>query len=228
MINNLIQAYRAEFFDLSPSDFWRIIKSKWAILLVPAVVFVLIGILLAVSLRCKLPILMFCAIVIEFFFCITADRYIVKQYQGSLHSEAAHLERVKIFLETVYPNHSLYSAATIDTLIDRLSGHIQKLHPFKSLTRRLISFAKAIIFPAITYIAGAYSSSLKQFDFASVVGFAVAIIIILAMMYITGLFVCNALGKIIYRDYDAAIALCEDLKDIKLIYFSSDNVSSQE
>lgn len=228
MINNLIQAYRAEFFDLSPSDFWRIIKSKWAILLVAAVVFVLIGILLAVSLRCKLPILMFCAIIIEFLFCIAADRYIVKQYQGSLHSEAAHLDRVKIFLETVYPNHCLYSAATIDTLIDRLSGHIQKLHPFKSITSRLISFAKTIVLPVITYIAGVYSSNLEELGFASVVGFSIAIIAILAMMYIMWLFVSNALRKIIYRDYDAALALCEDLRDVKLVFFSDTPVSPQE
>ena len=45
---------------------------------------------------------------ITFVFCIVADRYIVKQYQGSLHNEAMHLEKVKTFLETVYPDHSLY------------------------------------------------------------------------------------------------------------------------
>lgn len=228
MINNLIQAYRAEFYDLSPSDFWAIIKTKWIILLVTALAFILIAILLIVSLSCNLPILMYCAIIFEFVFCIVADRYIVKQYQGSLHNEALHLENVKAFLETVYPEQTLFSSWKIDALITRLSEYILKLQPFKSFVGKLGVFTKSIILPVITYIAGIYSANVNTFGFANVVGFAVAIIAILAMFYIIWLFVSSALRKIIYRDYDAALALCEDLRDIKLIYFTDSFTPSKE
>lgn len=228
MINNLIQAYRSEFYDLSLAEIWSIIKSKWIILLITALAFIFIGTLLIVSLCCDLPFLMYGVIILEFVFCIVADRYIVKQYQGSLHNEAMHLEKVKTFLETVYPDHSLYCPVKIDILIDRLSEYIQKLQPFKSLTSKLGSFAKTIILPVITYIAGVYSPNLEQLDFASTVGFSIAIIAILAMMYILWIFVSNALRKIIYRDYDAALALCEDLSDVKLVFFSDTPTSPHE
>ncbi len=220
MLYNFIQAYRAEFYDMSPSDFWAIIKSKWVILLVTALVFILIAALLIVSLCFDLPILVYCAIIIEFLFCIVVDRYIVKQYQGSLHSEALHLEKVKVFLENVYPGQSLYTVAKIDTLITRLSEHIQKLQPFKSFVGKLGTFGKTIVLPVLTYIAGIYSSNVKTLGFANVIGFAVAIIAILAMFYIIWIFVSSALRKIIFRDYDAALALREDLRDIKLLFFA--------
>ena len=121
-INNLIQAYRSEFYDLSPAEIWSIIKSKRIILLITTLVFILIGALLIVSLCCERPFLMYGVIILEFVFCIVADRYIVKQYQGSLHNEAMHLEKVKTFLETVYPDHSLYCPVKIDILINLNDG----------------------------------------------------------------------------------------------------------
>ena len=69
---------------------------------------------------------------------------------------------------------------------------------------------------------------IEQLDFASTVGFSIAIIAILAMMYILWIFVSNALRKIIYRDYDAALALCEDLRDVKLVFFSDTPTSPHE
>lgn len=48
------------------------------------------------------------------------------------------------------------------------------------------------------------------------------------MKYILWIFVSNALRKIIYRDYDAALALCEDLSDVKLVFFSDTPASPQE
>lgn len=88
MINNLIQTYRPQFYDLSLLDIWSIIKSKWIILLVTTLAFIIIGVLLVVSMCCDLPFLMYGVMILEFAFCVVADRYIVKQYQGSLHNEA--------------------------------------------------------------------------------------------------------------------------------------------
>lgn len=48
------------------------------------------------------------------------------------------------------------------------------------------------------------------------------------MKYILWIFVSNALRKIICRDYDAALALCEDLSDVKLVFFSDTPASPQE
>ena len=227
MINNLIQAYRAKFYDLSPSDFWAIIKSKWRILLASLIVLVVIFVLLIVSLCNRLPLLIYLSMIFEFVLCIVADRYVVKQYQGALRSEAMHLEKVKAFLETVYPEQSLFSAAKIDTLIERLNEHVSKLEPFKSFVGKLIAFSKSIILPVFSYIAGIYSSNLETLEFSYVVGIAITIIAILAMMYIIWLFVSSALRKVICRDYDAALALHEDLRDMKLIYFSDSSIPIQ-
>lgn len=84
MINNLIQAYRAKFYDFSLSDIWAIIKSKWVTLLVSLLIFFLMTSLLVISICSNLPILMSIVIVFEFSVCTIADRYIVKTYQESL------------------------------------------------------------------------------------------------------------------------------------------------
>lgn len=121
----------------------------------------------------------------------------------------------------------MFASDKIDILIMRLSDYI-KLPPLKSFFGKLGAFAKLIIFPVITYIAGIYSSNVATLGFANVVGYAVAIIAILGMLYIIWLFTSATFRKIIFRDYDAALALCEDLKDIKLMFFTDTNIPPKE
>lgn len=228
MINNLIQAYRAEFYDFSPADIWSIVKSNWRILLIPVLVFFLIVVLIFCFVYFNLHFLVYCAAFLEFILCVVADRYLVKQYQGIMHNRALHLEKVKSFLENIYPEHSLFTNSQIDTLIARLTEHIQAHQPFKSLVEKLGNFAKAIVLPVIAFIAGLYSSEMKSLGVSNVVTIAAAIITLLAMGYIFWLFVSFALRRIIFRDYDAAEALREDLRDIQLLFFSSVKHAKQE
>lgn len=226
MIDNLIQAYRAQIYDYSLSDWLLIIKRKWKVLTV--CLLCIIGILSAVScsLYFDLPFIMYITIIVELFLCMVADNYFVKQFRSTLVSEASHLEEVISFLQTVLPNNNLYSKSQIEALIDRLSERINSRQPLRSFIQYLLNFGKSIIVPIITYIAGIYSASIQALEFQVVVVYALAIIIIFAIVYALYLFLSFVIRRITNRDYDAAIALREDLKDIKLLHFTANEVTN--
>ena len=140
-------------------------------------------------------------------------------------SRTTHLDEVVTFLQTVFPNNCLYTKSQIDTLINRLSERIDSEQPFRSFIQHLITFGKAIILPIVTYIAGLYSTHIQQLEFHVVVSCALAIIIISAIGYALFYFLSSMIRKITNRDYDAAIALREDLKDILLLHFTAIEVA---
>ena len=226
MINILIQAYRAKFYDLSLSKFWTIMKPKRVSLM--SILLVLILVLLILSLCFKSPLLMFLSAILTFLLVTVANRRLVKQSQVHLRNKAMHLKKVKVFLETVYPESNLYSAEKIDMLINRLSEYVSKCQPYKSFLDKLGAFVKSIILPVITYIAGIYSSDLGTLGFSEVVGPAITIIIMLAILYTVGSFIFSLCRQIICQNYNAALALCEDLQDIKLIYFTESCTPKQK
>ena len=226
MINNLIQAYRAQFYDFSLTHWWKIITTKKKTVLLPILLLIIISGLVLGFVYLHFPILIYSALFLEFVVCIIADRYFVKKYQKLLQNRALHLDEIKLFLDSIYPEHSLFSNATIDKLIERLSEYVLAHQPFKSFVGRLANFVKTIVIPAITFIAGLFTSEMQTLGFANIVVSAFAIVAILALFYIFWIFVSSALRKIIFRDYDAAIALLEDLQDIKLLYFSQENNTS--
>ena len=102
------------------------------------------------------------------------------------------------------------------------------MRPFKTLTSKLVSFTKSIIFPVITYVAGAYSSNLVQLNLGNTIGYSVAIIAVSAIIYVVWIFISSILRRLIFRDYDIALALYEDLQDIKLIYFTGSCAPTNE
>lgn len=228
MIKNLIQAYRAKFYDSSSPIWMSKIKNKWLFTIIVLLTLILI-ISLVISAICYNNLILMClAVILEFIFAIAIDKYAIKQYHGSLQKEAQHLENVKIFLENECPGHNLYCADKVDILIIRLSEYTQKLRPFKTLTSKLVSFTKSIIFPVITYVAGAYSSNLVQLNLGNTIGYSVAIIAVSAIIYVVWIFISSILRRLIFRDYDIALALYEDLQDIKLIYFTGSCAPTNE
>ena len=227
MINNLIQAYRAEFYDSSLADLLTVIKSKWKILLIPILMLALTVSLILFSLYHQASLLMYIAIIPEIIFFTIADRYLIKQYRKIIRHESLHLEQLKYFLHKVYPEHSLFTAPQIDSLISRLSEYILMYEPFKSIADKLVSFVKSIVLPVIAFIAGLYSSEMKTLGITTIVGLSISIIVFLAMLYVLWIFISSVLRKIVFRDYEAAITLRDDLRDIQLLYFAQDNNSTR-
>lgn len=228
MIKNLIQAYQTRFYDSSSAIWMSAMKHQWFLGILSLFTLILIGVLTVIAICHNQLTLMCIAVIIMLIFTIATDTYAFKQYHGTLQKEALHLENVKEFLETTYPNYSLFSEDKIDILIVRLSKYTQETQPFKTLTSKLSSFAKVIIFPIITYLAGVYSSDLVQIDFGSAMGAAVVVTTALAIIYVAWLSLSTFLRKSIYRDYDIALALYEDLQDIKLIYFTGSCAPTNE
>lgn len=114
----------------------------------------------------------------------------------------------------------MFTLENVEVLIERITKRIESKKPFENFMTKLADFSKAIILPVITYIAGICSANLRQIDFVTVTNWAISIILILGIINLTwnGIFVL--LRMMIFRDYDAAIALLEDLMDIKLLHFS--------
>lgn len=225
MIDTLIQAYRAQIFDFHFTDLLFILTRKWKSLII--CLLCVVGIISAVgcSIYFNLPVIMYITIMVELILCMVADRYFVKQFRSALVSKTSRIENVTTLLQTVLPDQSLYTKVHVEALIERLSERIALRPPFRSFMQHLSSFGKWIIVPVITYVAGVYSSSLQTLAAEVVVVYALAVIIISAILYALCLFLSSVIRRITNRDYDAAMALCEDLKDIKLLHFSTLDVS---
>ena len=227
MIDRLIHAYRAQIYDLDFKEWWRIVISKWKPLL--ACILFIIGIVLAVifSIRFNLHVITYSAIIVEYIFFYFADKYIIKQFEAGLLSQTEHLEKVIKLLRTVLPDSNLNNAAQIDLLIDRLSEKIATKPPLHSLSHHIINFCKHFVLPIITFIAGAYASTIQSLEFGKVAAYAMAIIVIAAIAYTLFIYLFEITRKLTNKDHNAAMALLEDLKDIKLLYFSSSSVATK-
>ena len=221
MIDQLIHAYRAQIYDFSISRFWEHLKTKWKVLLICIICILAILAGAVYSILFSIPILMYITIIAEFILFAVSDNYLIKKYKEGILTETSHLEKVATILQTILPNGTLYTESQIELLIDRLSERIISQKPFGSLGKHLFDFAKYIIIPIITFIAGAYSGKIPELEFSIVASFALGTIVFLAIIYAIVLFLFPFVKRIVNRDYYACIALCEDLKDIKLLYFSS-------
>lgn len=220
MINNLILAYRSQFYDWN----WTQLKSffrKNRVLLLFLGIFVLAfigGLIYCIYSRSS--VLMAVLFIVESILSILVDRLSVRRYRTFILSKQNHLNDVISFLRTTVPNNDLYNEKQIDEIIQRLTQFIDASAPFKTFKARLGLFGEKIIFPAITFIVGAYATAIGKMDFLVVITLALNGILILAILYMAWDAVSKALQKIICRDYDAAVTFREDLLDIKLLFFS--------
>ena len=227
LIDNLILAYRSKYYDWNIEQLKGFIsKNRTLLLIFVAFIILLIGVLYS-SVYARSIILTLILLIIELIFCIFADRLTVKRYQQFISAKHNHLNNVVQFLQTTVPDNNLYNPNQIDMIIERLTIRIDASLPFKAFNSNLISFGKAIIFPAITFVAGVYSNAIGQMDIQVVLTWTVTGIILLGIFNIMWSFLSKTLQKVTCRDYDAAIAFREDLLDIKLLLLTSHSSHSQ-
>lgn len=220
MLDNLILAYRAQIYDWNISKWIDFCKKNKVLVFFIGMFILILGISVSVSIKSKSSLLMLLVLLSEGIVAIFIDRYTVKRYRKFLLNRQGHLDQTVIFLKTVISEKNLFTLENIEVLIERITKRIESKIPFKNFLTRLTNFSKAIILPVITYIAGIYSGNLGQIDFVTVTNWAMSIILILGIVNLTwnGIFIM--LRMMICRDYDASIALLEDLMDIKLLHFS--------
>lgn len=221
MLDNLILAYRAQIYDW---DFlkWKVFCKKNKLFVIGFVTLILmILVSLAVCIKFKSSILMLIVLLCEGIAAIVMDRYAVKQYQQLLLNKQHHLDETVSLLETCLFGKNLFGMEQVEELTVRLTKRIESKIPFNNFLTGLSKFAKTIILPVITYVSGVYSGNLGQLDFVTVSSWAVSVVLILGIASFAWSGVTAVLRTITCRDYDAAIALREDLMDIKLLYFSN-------
>ena len=227
MIDRLIHAYRSKIYDFSLAELFQILKAKWKVMLACLVSILAILSGVGCSLYFNQPIIMHITIIAELILFAIGDAYLVKQFKLGIVSEKSRLEKVSNLLQFVFPGTSLYTASQIDVLINRLSERIASQKPFHSFFKYLFGFLKYITVPIISFVAGAFSDKMQELGLAMVIGYALAIMVVLAVFYVIFIFFSPLIKRITNRDYYAAIALCEDLKDIKLLYFSSSSIATK-
>jgi len=221
LIDNLILAYRSKFYDWDKEQLKSfILKNRILIWVFAAFILSAIGTLIY-CIYSQSSVLMIIFLIAELILGILADRVTVKRYQKFILAKQDHLNDVVLFLQTAVPNNNLYTSKQIDEMIQRLTERIDASIPFKAFKSNLSSFGKAIILPAITFIAGVYSSTIGQIDFWVVLTWTLSGIFLLGTLGIMWGVLSNALQKITCRDYDAAISFREDLLDIQLLFFTT-------
>lgn len=150
------------------------------------------------------------------------DRYTVKHHIAFLQNRQSHLKETEVFLKKTIPDVNLFQEELIDELIKRLSDRIDQRVPFKNFLKGIESFAKAIILPIITYVAGVYSAGLEEISIDVVATYAVFIIMLLGIVRLSWVGFSDIAKTFFCRDYNAAIAFREDLLDLRLLYFRID------
>lgn len=174
-----------------------------------------------VCVKLKSPLLLSIILVLECRIAIFADKYTVKQYSLFLLGKQHHLEETVSFLKTTLPGNNLFNADQIEELTVRLTKRIEAKKPFKNFLNISSNFTKIVILPVVTYVAGVYSGDLKQLDFETVAVLAMSVMLFLGIGCVACSGILVILRTMICKDRDAAIALREDLMDIKLLYFSN-------
>lgn len=221
MLDNLILAYRSKFYTWNLKDvvnFWH--KNKKITLIFIIFIFVAVAVTIY-SLIGKTSIPVFVLLLIELIAIIPIDRLIVKKHQEIISTKKEHIDEVILFLINAIPGHDLSGKNQVDELIARLSIRIDAGAPFNKFISQLRNFVKVIALPIIAYIAGVYSNTVSELDFWFVIDIAVSLILIIGFLYIILGMIYQELQKITCRNYDVAIALKEDLSDIKLLFFTN-------
>lgn len=226
MVDRLISAYRAEVYDWSFSD-WKTLweENKRYVLSLFGYIALLI-ILLLVWYNTKLNIILIFTVLGEGISVFIIDRYTVRQYKRLLSSRQEHIKKIVSFLKSAIPDADLYNSKQVDILIQRITERVDSKIPFKTFLAGIGNFVKAIILPVVTYIAGVYSGSVGQLNIEIVASYGLVIILFLGIARLTWSGISNIIRTVLCRDYDAAVALREDLLDIKLVYFSSNEKAS--
>lgn len=184
------------------------------------IVFILITIATIIySLISHTSALMLVLVLMELILGVTSDRLMVKCHRQYISTNKEHINNVTLFLKTAIPDKDLFSKNQVEELINRLSIRIDTGAPFNKFKSYLINFGKFIIFPIVTYIAGIYTSDISKLKLTVVVTWAISIILVIGLGYMICGMLAQGLQKITCRNYDAAIALKEDLLDIKLLFF---------
>lgn len=222
MLDNLILAYRSELYDWNLKEITEF-YTKNKKLLLGVIAFLLVAIAtLIYSLISHTSILMFVFLLVELILGIVGDRLTVKRYQQFICTKQDHISKVAFFLKTTIPDNDLLNRKQIEELISRLSYRIESGAPFNRFKSNLSKFATVIILPIITYIAGVYTGNISELELTVVATWAMSIILIIGLGYIVWGMLAQGLQKITCRNYDAAIALKEDLLDIRLLFFMDD------
>lgn len=222
MLDNLILAYRSKFYDWNLKETVEFYKNNkkifWGF-----IVFIFITIAIIIySLINRTTALLFFPFFLELILAIASDRLVVKRHRQFISTKKEHINDVILFLKTAIPDKDLLSKNQVEELIDRLSVRISTGAPFNKFKTHLSNFGKTIIFPIITYIAGLYTPSIRELEWMVVLVGAITIIFIIGLGYIMWGMLSQGIQKITCRNHDAAIALKEDLLDIKLLFFVND------
>lgn len=219
MLENLIRAYRTEIYDWSASKWWALIKRNKKLFSIFILFLILIIVPLVLYFIYTSPLWLLLMLFLEGIEYIVLERYTSINYQQFLKKNQNHIEDTISLLKTALSPQSLYSQKQIDMLIERLTERIDSQVPFKNFLTALRNFAKAVIVPIIAFIAGLYAGNLKQFGFTNIVRWSVILILFLGVICLAWWGLSSVLRSITYRNYNAAVALREDLRDIKLLYF---------
>ncbi|MPM23943.1 hypothetical protein SDC9_70420 [bioreactor metagenome] len=223
MLDNLILAYHSEFYDWNLKEIAGFYTKNKKFLL-GFIIFVLavIGTIIY-SLISHTSVLMLIFLLVELILGIAGDRLMVKRHQQFISTKQEHINKVALFLKTAIPDNNLFSRKQIEELINRLSYRIEIGAPFNKFKSSFSKFGKVIILPIITYIAGVYTGNISELEFTVVITWAISTILIIGLGYVTWGMLAQGLQKITCRNYDAAIALKEDLLDIRLLFFVNDD-----
>ena len=222
MIDKLISSYRAQIYDWSAKQWWAFLKEKWKPVLISLIFLLLpIGICLFGATK-KSAIIMLLSLLAEVVPLWLLDRYTVKHHVSFLQNRQSHLKETEEFLQETIPDVDLLQKEMIDELIKRLSDRIDQRVPFKNFLKGSENFAKAIILPIITYVAGVYSAGLEKISIDVVATCAVFIIVLLGVIRLSWVGFSDIAKTFFCRDYNAAIAFREDLLDLRLLYFCVD------
>lgn len=223
MVDRIITAYRAQIYDWSLADTWKIVKQNWILWITVFGAMLVIFALLIWGLVCQKLWMISAAIVLEAIAVIRADRYAVKQHRRALESKTEHLDDVTEFLKTVIPGVDFYDSDRIGELINRLTGIIEDKKPFTRIGRSVKSFATTIAVPIISFVAGVCSNYLQQQDVSVVLAYGIGAIITIAFIWAMTSMLFDFIRPILCRDFDAAVSLREDLLDLQLLHFPAKN-----
>lgn len=220
MLDNLIMAYRAQIYDWNSSKWIDFCKKNNKLVFGLAIFVVIIAVSIVACIKLKSSLLILIILLGEGIAAIYVDRHTVKKYRHYLASKQHHLDDTISFLKTALPGINLYGDKQIDELTVRLTKRIESTIPFAKFLTGLSNFAKAIILPVITYVAGVYSGNLGKLDIITVAGWAISVVLVLGLVKFTWSGISIILRTITCRNHDAALALREDLMDLKLMYFT--------
>ncbi|MPM25563.1 hypothetical protein SDC9_72059 [bioreactor metagenome] len=218
MVDKLITAYRAKIYA-HPIEKWKSLwkESRGIVLLL---IFLAVSIPASIIAGCIMKVSgwAYAAAFLELIGFWSIDRYSIKKYNLILKRRQCHVDDIISFLQTTIPDLDLYNADKINELVVRLEERIEAKVPLKNFMNGIKNFAKAIILPMVTFIAGLYSSELRELGYETMIGFGVVVIVYCAAAYMLWLLQLIFIRTIFCRDYDATVSFREDLLDIKLLY----------